>query len=65
MFRWFAVNSEDNAVDERDYFGAFRFAVFPEAVLGAGGRANLVNVGCRVGGAALRRRASSRGRIRE
>jgi hypothetical protein len=28
MVRWFAVNSEDNAVDERDYFGAFRFAVF-------------------------------------
>lgn len=28
MVRWFAVNSKDNAVDQRDYFGAFRFAVF-------------------------------------
>lgn len=28
MVRWLAVNSKDNAVDERDYFGPFRFAVF-------------------------------------
>jgi hypothetical protein len=40
MVRWFAVNSEDNAVDERDYFGAFRFVVFQKPF----GR---VNVGCR------------------